>query len=183
MPDGPCEAFQNGARRSRWWPQFAIRESPLTTAVAASPVPEEGPRCLDNAASSPWPLRRSRWWRRSLPAAPAPVRQSLPRPHRAPRHPPIRPPAVQRRRTSAACRRSAPPGPATGGSGRGINGKTIRIGVMGDPGSAAAPGLGPGILRCRGRIRQVVQCRRRHQRSDDRRRQARRANCSTSGQK
>ncbi len=34
------------------------------------------------------------------------------------------------------------PGPGTGGSGRGINGKTIRIGVLGDPGAAAAPGLG-----------------------------------------
>jgi ABC-type branched-subunit amino acid transport system substrate-binding protein len=34
------------------------------------------------------------------------------------------------------------PGPATGGSGRGINGKTIRIGVMGDPGNTFDPGLG-----------------------------------------
>jgi ABC-type branched-subunit amino acid transport system substrate-binding protein len=34
------------------------------------------------------------------------------------------------------------PGSGNGGSGRGINGKTIRIGVMGDPGSTAAPGLG-----------------------------------------
>ncbi len=34
------------------------------------------------------------------------------------------------------------PGPGTGGSGRGIDGKTIRIGVLGDPGSPAAPGLG-----------------------------------------
>ncbi len=34
------------------------------------------------------------------------------------------------------------PGPGTGGSGRGIDGKTIRIGVLGDPGAAAAPGLG-----------------------------------------
>jgi hypothetical protein len=34
------------------------------------------------------------------------------------------------------------PGPGAGGSGRGISGKTIRVGVMGDPGSAAAPGLG-----------------------------------------
>jgi hypothetical protein len=34
------------------------------------------------------------------------------------------------------------PGPGTGGSGRGINGKTINIGVLGDPGAAAAPGLG-----------------------------------------
>jgi ABC-type branched-subunit amino acid transport system substrate-binding protein len=33
------------------------------------------------------------------------------------------------------------PGPGTGGSGRGIVGKTIRIGVLGDPGAAAAPGL------------------------------------------
>ena len=33
------------------------------------------------------------------------------------------------------------PGPGTGGSGRGIVGKTIRIGVMADPGAAAAPGL------------------------------------------
>jgi ABC-type branched-subunit amino acid transport system substrate-binding protein len=33
------------------------------------------------------------------------------------------------------------PGPGTGGSGRGINGKTIRIGTLGDPGAAAAPGL------------------------------------------
>jgi ABC-type branched-subunit amino acid transport system substrate-binding protein len=34
------------------------------------------------------------------------------------------------------------PGPGTGGSGRGINGKTIRIGVPADPGSTATPGLG-----------------------------------------
>ena len=34
------------------------------------------------------------------------------------------------------------PGPGTGGSGRGISGKTITIGVMADPGSTAAPGLG-----------------------------------------
>lgn len=34
------------------------------------------------------------------------------------------------------------PGSATGGSGRGISGKTIRVGVMADPGSTAAPGLG-----------------------------------------
>jgi ABC-type branched-subunit amino acid transport system substrate-binding protein len=34
------------------------------------------------------------------------------------------------------------PGPGTGGSGRGISGKTIRVGVMADPGSTAAPGLG-----------------------------------------
>ena len=34
------------------------------------------------------------------------------------------------------------PGSATGGSGRGINGKTIRIGVMGDPGNTFDPGLG-----------------------------------------
>ena len=34
------------------------------------------------------------------------------------------------------------PGPGTGGSGRGISGKTIKIGVMADPGSTAAPGLG-----------------------------------------
>ncbi|HEX4430851.1 MAG TPA: ABC transporter substrate-binding protein [Frankiaceae bacterium] len=34
------------------------------------------------------------------------------------------------------------PGPATGGGGRGINGKTIRIGVMGDPGNTFDPGLG-----------------------------------------
>lgn len=34
------------------------------------------------------------------------------------------------------------PGPGTGGSGRGINGKTITIGVLGDPGSTIAPGLG-----------------------------------------
>ncbi len=33
------------------------------------------------------------------------------------------------------------PGPATGASGRGIVGKTIHLGVMGDPGAAAAPGL------------------------------------------
>jgi hypothetical protein len=33
-------------------------------------------------------------------------------------------------------------GPGTGGSGRGIVGKTIHIGVLGDPGAAAAPGLG-----------------------------------------
>ena len=34
------------------------------------------------------------------------------------------------------------PGSATGGSGRGINGDTIRIGVPADPGSTATPGLG-----------------------------------------
>ena len=34
------------------------------------------------------------------------------------------------------------PGPGTGGSGRGISSKTIRIGVMSDTGSAAEPGLG-----------------------------------------
>ncbi len=34
------------------------------------------------------------------------------------------------------------PGPGTGGSGRGIEGKTIHVGVLGDPGAAAAPGLG-----------------------------------------
>lgn len=33
------------------------------------------------------------------------------------------------------------PGPGTGGSGRGIVGKTIHIGTLGDPGAAAAPGL------------------------------------------
>jgi ABC-type branched-subunit amino acid transport system substrate-binding protein len=33
------------------------------------------------------------------------------------------------------------PGPGTGGSGRGISGKTIHVGVMADPGAAAAPGL------------------------------------------
>jgi ABC-type branched-subunit amino acid transport system substrate-binding protein len=33
------------------------------------------------------------------------------------------------------------PGPGTGGSGRGISGKTVRVGVMADPGAAAAPGL------------------------------------------
>ncbi|HEX4018572.1 MAG TPA: ABC transporter substrate-binding protein [Frankiaceae bacterium] len=33
------------------------------------------------------------------------------------------------------------PGPATGASGRGIVGKTIHLGVLGDPGAAAAPGL------------------------------------------
>ncbi len=33
------------------------------------------------------------------------------------------------------------PGPGTGGSGRGIVGKTIHVGVMADPGAAAAPGL------------------------------------------
>jgi ABC-type branched-subunit amino acid transport system substrate-binding protein len=34
------------------------------------------------------------------------------------------------------------PGPGTGGSGRGIEGKAIHVGVLGDPGAAAAPGLG-----------------------------------------
>ncbi len=34
------------------------------------------------------------------------------------------------------------PGPGTGGSGRGIVGKTIHVGVLADPGAAAAPGLG-----------------------------------------
>jgi Periplasmic binding protein len=34
------------------------------------------------------------------------------------------------------------PGPGTGGSGRGIDGKTIHVGVMADTGAAAAPGLG-----------------------------------------
>lgn len=34
------------------------------------------------------------------------------------------------------------PGPGTAGSGRGISGDTIRIGVLGDPGSTATPGLG-----------------------------------------
>jgi ABC-type branched-subunit amino acid transport system substrate-binding protein len=33
------------------------------------------------------------------------------------------------------------PGPATGASGRGVVGKTIHLGVLGDPGAAAAPGL------------------------------------------
>jgi hypothetical protein len=33
------------------------------------------------------------------------------------------------------------PGPGTGGSGRGIAGKTIHLGVMGDPGSTVVPGL------------------------------------------
>jgi len=33
-------------------------------------------------------------------------------------------------------------GPGTGGSGRGINGKTIHVGVLSDAGAAAAPGLG-----------------------------------------
>ena len=33
------------------------------------------------------------------------------------------------------------PGPATGASGRGIVGKTIHLGVLADPGAAAAPGL------------------------------------------
>jgi ABC-type branched-subunit amino acid transport system substrate-binding protein len=33
------------------------------------------------------------------------------------------------------------PGPGTGGSGRGIVGKTIHVGTMADPGAAAAPGL------------------------------------------
>ncbi len=33
------------------------------------------------------------------------------------------------------------PGPGTGGSGRGISGKTIRLGTLADPGAAAAPGL------------------------------------------
>ncbi len=34
------------------------------------------------------------------------------------------------------------PGPGTGGSGRGIDGKSIHIGVLGDPAASAAPGLG-----------------------------------------
>ncbi len=33
------------------------------------------------------------------------------------------------------------PGPGTAGSGRGFSGKTVRLGVLGDPGAAAAPGL------------------------------------------
>ena len=33
------------------------------------------------------------------------------------------------------------PGPGNAGSGRGLTGNTIRIGTMGDPGAAAAPGL------------------------------------------
>ena len=33
------------------------------------------------------------------------------------------------------------PGPATGASGRGVVGKTIHLGVLADPGAAAAPGL------------------------------------------
>ncbi len=39
---------------------------------------------------------------------------------------------------SAICR----PGSASGGAGRGISADAIRIGVLGDPGAAAAPGLG-----------------------------------------
>ena len=34
------------------------------------------------------------------------------------------------------------PGPGTGGSGRGIVGKTIHVATLADPGAAAAPGLG-----------------------------------------
>ena len=34
------------------------------------------------------------------------------------------------------------PGPGAGGSGRGISGKTIRVGVLADPGAAVIPGLG-----------------------------------------
>ncbi len=34
------------------------------------------------------------------------------------------------------------PGNATGGSGRGLTAKTIKIGTMGDPGASVAPGLG-----------------------------------------
>ena len=33
------------------------------------------------------------------------------------------------------------PGPGTAGSGRGFSGKAVRLGVLGDPGAAAAPGL------------------------------------------
>jgi hypothetical protein len=39
-------------------------------------------------------------------------------------------------------KRVCAPGPGTGGSGRGIEGKTIRVGVMADPNNTAAPGLG-----------------------------------------